>query len=46
MSQSQQDHQSKNEIEPAGMAVVEQILWPAKEEKYGLLHSGEFSQIA
>jgi hypothetical protein len=46
MSQIEQDHMYKNEVEPAGMAVVEQILWPANEEKYGLLLNGEFSQIA
>jgi hypothetical protein len=28
MSQSQQDHQSKNEVMPAGMAGPEVILWP------------------
>jgi hypothetical protein len=46
MSQNEQDHLSKNEVEPDGMAVVEEILRPAKEEKYGLLLNGEFSQIA
>ena len=46
MSHNEQDHMYKNKVEPAGMAVVEQILRPAKEEKYGLLLNDEFSQIA